>query len=87
MNNQKLNEITRNFFLNEGQSQKPSLVSYIETVIRILDTFVPKSPREKRLYEIVKHHMKEIKNSTKKLLNEIEITKEQLKLLQEENQE
>lgn len=84
MLNNKLNEITKNF-LTENLYKKPPLQSYIETIMRISETLKPSSIKEKRILEVLKYTIREVKNGTKKLLEENQMLSERIKVLEEQN--
>tara|TARA_R100000008_G_C3504787_1_gene125559 strand:+ start:474 stop:725 length:252 start_codon:yes stop_codon:yes gene_type:complete len=77
-----LDGITRRFLLGENKT-KPSVRAYVESVVRILDEFRPKSQRENRQISIARQHLQEIKRLNRKLEERITLLEEQVKILEE----
>lgn len=85
-----LNDMTRDFLLNEGGSKEPSLKSYIQALEENLLKFEARTNTEARRLEIATEQIRGIKRHSRKLeeklfLLESENNKlqEQLKILQE----
>lgn len=74
----------RNFILNEGSIQRPSLQSFLENLSKILEVIKPHSIRETRYLEVARHQLKEIKSGIRRLEEEKQLLEEKVKLLEEE---
>lgn len=88
-----LNDMTRDFLLNEGSSKEPSLKSYIQALEENLLKFEARTNTEARRLEIATEQIRGIKRHSRKLeeklfLLESENNKlqEQLKILQEDKE-
>ena len=77
-----LNTITRKFLIGEGKA-KPSIRSYAESVINIIESMRPGSQRESRQLSIAKEHLKEIKSLHNKIEKRLYALEEQIKILEE----
>ncbi len=80
-----LDNIIRSFILNEGQTQKPGINSYLESLSKILEFVKPKSQREIHYLDIAKQHLREIRSGVKKMLEENAQLQEQVKILEEKS--
>lgn len=85
-----LNDLTRDFILNEGASREPSLKSYIQALEENLLKFEARTNGEARRLEIANEQIRAIRRHARKLeeklfLLESENSKlqEELKILQE----
>ena len=76
-----LNQMTRKFLL--GESTRPDVLSYIQSVNEILQKLSPKSLREKRSVDIAKEHLNEIRRQTKQLNERVALLEEQVSILEE----
>ena len=77
-----LNRLTKRFLLGEAKS-RPSVRAYVESVVSILEKFIPRSQRESRQLSVVGQHLNEIKKLNRKLEEKITLLEEQVKLLEE----
>ena len=77
-----LNRLTKRFLLGEAKS-RPSVRAYVESVVSILEQFIPRSQRESRQLSVAGQHLNEIKKLNRKLEEKITLLEEQVKLLEE----
>jgi cell shape-determining protein MreC len=77
-----LNKLTKRFLLGEAKS-RPSVRAYVESVVSILEHFIPKSQRESRQLSVARQHLNEIKKLNRKLEEKITLLEEQVKVLEE----
>ena len=77
-----LNRLTKRFLLGEAKS-RPSVRAYVESVVSILEQFIPRSQRESRQLSVVGQHLNEIKKLNRKLEEKITLLEEQVKVLEE----
>lgn len=77
-----LNKLTRRFLLGEAKS-RPTVRAYVESVVGILEQFMPKSQRESRQLSVARQHLNEIKKLNRKLEEKITLLEEQVKVLEE----
>ena len=77
-----LNGLTKRFLLGEAKS-RPSVRDYVESVVNILEHFIPKSQRESRQLSVARQHLNEIKKLNRKLEEKITLLEEQVKVLEE----
>lgn len=85
-----LNDLTRDFLINEGLSKEPSLKSYIQALEENLLKFEARTNTEARRLEMATEQIKGIKRSARKLEEKLFLLEsenvqlqEQVKLLQE----
>jgi len=76
----KLDEITRNFVLSEGNFTEPSLKGYIQALEESLCKLQGKSMSESRRIEIAKEQLKGVRRQVRRL-------EEQKALLETQNRE
>jgi len=79
-----LNRMTREFLL--GESTKPSMESYIQSVLETLGTIMPGSQRDMRRVEVAKSNLREVRRQCRKMQEQIRVLEEQVNIL-EENKE
>jgi len=79
-----LNRITREFLL--GESKKPSVYSYIQSISETLDSIVPKTQRDTRRVEMAKTNLREVRREFRRVNEQLQILEERVNLL-EENRE
>jgi len=77
-----LNKLTKRFLLGEAKS-RPSVRAYVESIVNILEQFIPKSQRESRQLSVARQHLNEIKKLNRKLEEKITLLEEQVKVLEE----
>lgn len=80
MKNKKLNDITRNFLLNEGTSSQPSLKSRLFSLEEMVSTLIGRTVSENRKLEIIREQISNLKKDIRRL-------EERNSLLEEENKE
>ncbi len=85
-----LNDLTREFLINEGNSNTPSLKSYIQALEESLLKFEARTNTEARRLEIANEQIRGIKRHARKLEEKLFLLEsekiqleEQLKVLQE----
>jgi hypothetical protein len=79
-----LNRMTREFLL--GESTKPSMESYIQSVLETLGAIMPGSQRDRRRVEVAKSNLREVRRQCRKMQEQIRVLEEQVNIL-EENKE
>ena len=79
-----LNRMTREFLL--GESTKPSMESYIQSVLETLSAIMPGSQRDRRRGEVAKSNLREVRRQCRKMQEQIRVLEEQVNIL-EENKE
>ena len=77
-----LNDLTRRFLLNEGK-KRPSIPSYIQSVLENLSALRPRSIKERNSISMAKHQLNEVKRLTRKMEERINLLEEQVKILEE----
>jgi len=80
-----LNDLTRKFLLGES-ANKPNVRAYVESVLRIIEEVRPKSQRESRQMSVARQHLQEIKKLNRKLEERLTLLEEQVKIIEEGNQ-
>jgi hypothetical protein len=80
-----LNKITKRFLLGESVN-KPNVRAYVESVLRIIEEVRPKSQRESRQMSVARQHLQEIKKLNRKLEERLTLLEEQVKIIEEGNQ-
>jgi len=81
----KLNRITKNFMLSEGKV--PGLRSWVQALEENIKSLKPKSLSEERRLALMKYQIREIRNGSRRLLEEMKTLEEQLKILEEHRNE
>jgi len=76
-----LNRMTREFLL--GESKKPSVESYIQSVLETLSAIVPRSQRDTRRVEVAKSNLQEVRRHCRKMQEQIKVLEEQVNILEE----
>ena len=79
-----LNRMTREFLL--GEAQKPSVESYIQSILETLNAVIPRSQRDSRRVELAKSNLNEVRRHCRKMQEQIKVLEEQVNIL-EENKE
>ena len=77
-----LNKLTKRFLLGDAKS-RPGVRAYVESVVGILEQFIPRTQRESRQLSIARQHLNEIKKLNRKLEERISLLEEQVKVLEE----
>ena len=78
-----LNKMTREFIMNEGQTNGPDIHSYIQSLAEILQGMKPKSMKEARRLGVARQQIKEVKKMARRLDERINTLEEQVNLLEE----
>ena len=73
--------MTREFLL--GESQAPSLASYIQSVSEVLEAITPRSKRDSLRIETAKANLKEVRRHSRRLQEKVNLLEEQVKVLEE----
>jgi flagellar biosynthesis chaperone FliJ len=76
--------MTREFLL--GEAQKPSVESYIQSILETLNAVIPRSQRDTRRVELAKSNLSEVRRHCRKMQEQIKVLEEQVNIL-EENKE
>ena len=79
-----LNRMTREFLL--GETKKPSVETYIQSISETLSAIIPRSQRDSRRVEIAKSNLKEVRRHCRKMQEQIKVLEEHVNIL-EENKE
>jgi len=79
-----LNRLTREFLL--GESKKPSVETYIQSIAETLNAIMPRSQRDTRRVEIARSNLQEVRRHCRKMQEQIKVLEEQVNIL-EENKE
>ena len=79
-----LNRMTREFLL--GESKKPSVETYIQSISETLNAIIPNTQRDSRRVEIAKSNLREVRRHCRKMQEQIKVLEEQVHIL-EENKE
>ena len=80
-----LNKRWKQFILNEGYG--PDITVWLQSLNDNLNLFKPRSVRESKRVELMKHQLKEIRRASNKLHSEVIRLEEENQLLQEEKNE
>jgi len=80
-----LNKRWKQFILNEGRG--PDITVWLQSLNDNLNLLRPKSVRESKRVELMKHQLKEIRRASNRLHSEVVRLEEENKLLQEEKNE
>jgi len=76
-----LNRMTREFLL--GESKKPGVETYIQSIAETLNAIVPRSQRDTRRVEIAKSNLQEVRRHCRKMQEQIRVLEEQVIILDE----
>jgi len=80
-----LNKRWKQFILNEGRG--PDITVWLQSLNDNLNLLRPKSVRESKRVELMKHQLKEIRRASNRLHSEVVRLEEENQLLQEEKNE
>lgn len=75
--------LTRQFILNEGLAQKPSMSSYLQSISEVLENITPRSRTDERRIQIAKESLKEVRRGARRLQERVNVLEEQVKILEE----
>ncbi len=78
------NQMTRQFLM--GESQSPSIQSYLQSLKEIISGIRPRSAVDERRLEMAQNHLREIRRYSRRLEEKVSLLEEQVKVL-EENKE
>jgi hypothetical protein len=73
--------MTREFLL--GESQAPSLASYIQSISEVLNSVTPRSRTDEHRIEMAKNSLKEVRRHTRILQERVNLLEEQVQVLEE----
>jgi hypothetical protein len=76
-----LNRMTRNFLL--GESKRPAVESYIQSILETLNAVMPRSQRDTRRIEMAKTNLREVRKYCRTMQEQIQVLEEQVNLLEE----
>ena len=79
-----LNRLTREFLL--GESKKPSVETYIQSIAETLNAIMPRSQRDTRRVVIASSNFPAVRRHCRKMQEQIKVLEEQVNIL-EENKE
>ena len=80
MKNSKLNDIVKNFLMNEGEKKQPSIKSRFLALEEMLSNVLGRSLSERRRLEVIKEQFSTLRRDVRRL-------EEKMVLLESENQE
>ena len=80
-----LNKRWKQFILNEGRG--PDITVWLQSLNDNLNLLKPRSVRESKRVELMKHQLKEIRRASNRLHSEVVRLEEENQLLQEEKNE
>jgi len=69
-----------------GESRKPGLVSYLQSIAEVLDAVTPRTRTDERRIEMARESLREVRRHTRKLQERVALLEEQVNIL-EENKE
>lgn len=78
-------KMTKNFIL--GESSKPSLKTYLSGLQETLSKLSPRTQRDAFLLENARNQLTIVKRSVNNLLNEVNLLRERVNVLEESNKE
>jgi len=80
-----LHSLTKEFILNEGKG--PTINSWIQALSENIGALKPRSLSEERRVEVMKHQLRELRRSSRRMQEQITTLEEQVTVLQEGNNE
>ena len=80
-----LHSLTKEFILNEGKG--PTINSWIQALAENIGALKPRSLSEERRVEVMKHQLRELRRSSRRMQEQITTSEEQVTVLQEGNNE
>jgi len=79
-----LNSLTRDFIINEGSG--PTITSWIQALSENINLLKPRSLSEERRVEVMKHQLRELRRTSRRMQEQINKLEEQVTILQEDKQ-
>jgi hypothetical protein len=76
--------LTRDFILNEGSG--PTINTWIQGLLENVAAFKTRTVSESRRIELMKHQLREIRRSARRMNEEISILKETVQVLEEDKE-
>ncbi len=76
-----LNNLTKSFMVSEGAA--PTINSWIQALGDNIKSLKPSSMTDKRRLEVMKHQLTELKRTSRRMQEEINVLKEEVNFLQE----
>jgi hypothetical protein len=76
-----LRRLTREFML--GESKKPSLSSYIQSIGEVLHSITPRSRMDERRIEVARANLIEVRRHARRLQERVTLLEEQVQVLEE----
>tara|TARA_R110002074_G_scaffold77885_4_gene176533 strand:+ start:3213 stop:3467 length:255 start_codon:yes stop_codon:yes gene_type:complete len=80
-----LHSLTKEFILSEGKG--PTINSWIQALAENIGALKPRSLSEERRVEVMKHQLRELRRSSRRMQEQITTLEEQVTVLQEGNNE
>jgi SMC interacting uncharacterized protein involved in chromosome segregation len=77
-----LNSLTRDFIVNEGTG--PTISSWIQALSENVNSLKPRSLSEERRVEVMKHQLRELRRTSRRMQEQINKLEEQVTILQED---
>ena len=75
-----LNRMTREFLL--GESKRPSVESYIQSVLETLNAVTSRSQRDSRRIDMAKTNLREVRKYCRSMQEQIKVLEEQVQVLE-----
>ena len=75
-------KMTRDFILGESKNT-PSGLSYIQSLMEIVDSITPRTKTDAHRISMAKNHLREIRKNYKKLEGKVQVLEEKVKVLEE----
>ena len=80
MNYNDMNDMTRKFLLNEGET---SIKEYVQSLMEIINSLTLTTQRDINRVKIANSHVKEIRRRCRRLVERIGLLEEQITILEE----
>tara|TARA_R110000824_G_C14992400_1_gene655349 strand:- start:218 stop:472 length:255 start_codon:yes stop_codon:yes gene_type:complete len=80
-----LHSLTKDFILNEAKG--PTINSWIQALSENIGALKPRSLSEERRVEVMKHQLRELRRSSRRMQEQVTSLEEQVTVLQEGNNE
>ena len=79
-----LNSLARNFILSEGTG--PTVNGWIQALSENINALKPRSLSEERRVEVMKHQLRELRRTSRRMQEQVNKLEEQVTLLQEDKE-
>lgn len=80
-----LNNMTKRFLLGETK-ERPNIMAYIQILDEVMSSFKAHTIKEKQKLEFMKQHIREIRRSARKIIEENKMLQEKINFLEEEKE-